>query len=226
MALSAKEKERWAEIDSVIAEYKAALKAAEDHEVLKAFAKEQGWDNGPDFGKFKHSLKRIGVNYDQLREETFAARDAKKAEELADISADAPSVYLWAAAVEHDDKASFAIVSEDRDAIWYGNFFSDDRIRVAGDAVTAEQSVADKAVWLASKALAAAEQATGRLVLTTTCPHLDEDRLVAAGARLGVAVEIAVDPEDDRAVAMAGEPGYKRWQDNNLEELVLVIADE
>ncbi|APT84236.1 hypothetical protein [Corynebacterium aquilae] len=226
MALSAKDKERWAEIDSIIAEHKTTLKAAEDHEVLKTFAKEQGWDNGPDFGKFKHSLKRIGVNYDQLREETFAARDAEKAEALADIADDAPTVYLWAAAVEQDDKAAFAIVSEDRDAIWYGNFFDDDRIRVAGDVITAEQSVADKAVWLASKALAAAGEETGRLELTTTCPHLDEDQLAAAGARLGVVVDVVVDQEDDRAVVMAGEPGYKRWQDNDLEELVLVVDDE
>ncbi|WP_315185773.1 hypothetical protein [Corynebacterium durum] len=59
-----KTNQRWAEIDSVIKEHKAELKAAESHTVLRDFAKEHGFDNKEDFFKFKHSLKKIGIFYD------------------------------------------------------------------------------------------------------------------------------------------------------------------
>ena len=36
----------------------------------------------------------------------------------------------------------------------------------------------------------------------------------------GVAVEIVADPDDTRALDMAQAPGYQRWQDTNLADLV------
>lgn len=222
MALSAEEKARWSEIDSIIAEHKHELKAAETHEELKNFAEEQGFMNQSDFGKFKFSLRKIAVNYDELRTATFAQRDKERAEELSDLDDDAPLIQLWVGAVEgDDDSAAFAICNDDDDAIWYGQFFDDDRIRQVGDLVSAEQSVADKAVWLASKAREAADVTAARLYLYTTCPQLDEAALAATGARFGIAVEVIVD-EDERAIQMAEAPGYKRWQDNDLAELVSV----
>lgn len=221
MALSQADKDRWAEIDSILAEHKTILKEATTHETLKEFAAEHGFNNQSDFGKFKHSLKKLGVNYDELRAATFAARDEQQAQLLDSLDDDAPWLALWVAAHDEDGKAAFAIVSDDRDALWYGNFFDDDRIWVKGNLVSAEQSVADKAVFLASKALKQAGHELGRVEITTTCPDLDTTALKSSGARLGVAVELIVDDDDDRALVMAKEPGFKKWQDNDLASLVV-----
>lgn len=220
MALSAKDRERWAEIDLVIAEHKAQLKAATTHEALKNFATEQGWMNKGDFGKFKTSLRKIGIKYDQLRAETFAKQDKQRADELAALDDDAPTIRLWTAAVEVKNDASFAVVDAHNNAVWYGNFFDDDRIRVVGDVISAEQSVADKAVWIAGKALEATGNTVARLTIVTTCPDLDTAQLVATGARFGLAVTVELDDSDVRAVEMAEAPGYQSWQEADLTELV------
>lgn len=226
MALSTAEKARWAEIDSIVAEHKAKLKSATTHETLKDFAEEQGFMNENDFGKYKFSLKKIAVSYEDLRAQTFEAQDKERAEALESLAADAPTVMLWTGAVEGDNgEGSFAICNSEGDAIWYGRFFDGDKIRVAGDLISAEQSVAEKAVWIASKAFEAADHKHGRLYLHSTCPALDEHGLRAQGARFGVAVDIEVN-EDLRAVAMAEVPGFKKWQDNDLTELVEADTDE
>lgn len=216
---------RWDEIDALIAEHKKDLKAASTHEVLKDFATRHDLMNKGDFSKFKHLLKKIGVNYDELREVAFAAANEQRAHDL-DKLVDAPTVTLWAAAVIEEDKGAFAIVDGEGEARWYGAFFDDDRIWEPGDLVSAEQSVADKAVWLASKALAAKGCEIGELVLTTTCPELDTAALHAQGVRLGVKVTITVDDSDDRAVWMAQTPGYRSWKETDLSELVDVGEDE
>ncbi|WP_151550191.1 MULTISPECIES: hypothetical protein [Corynebacterium] len=220
------DKQRWAEIDSIIAENKAELKAAKDHDELKSFASSQGWMNANDFPKFKHSLAKIGVFYEELRAAAFAARDAEKAETLAALGDDAPCVRLWVAASEAEDSssASFAVVSDDHDAVWYGSFFDSDRVRVPGDLVSAEQSVAGKAVWLVGKALEAAGHELGRAEIVTTCPDLDVAALKTSGARFGVAVDIVVD-DDERAIIMSETPGFSRWQDYDLTSLVEVEED-
>lgn len=223
MALSQAEKDRWAEIDAVIAENKAELKAAESHDVLREFAKTQGWDNAADFGKYKSSLRKIGVSYDDLRAETFAKRDQEAAATLEELDSSAPQVELWSAAVVDGKRGAFALVDEEDEAVWYGNFFQDDRI-FNGDLISGEQSAADKAVWVAHKAFEARNIETGRLFLHTTCPDLDIAALKAAGVRLHVAVEIEVD-QDERAVRMAEAPGFKRYQDHDLAALVATEED-
>ena len=224
MALTKKDRERWAHIEEIIAENKVELKAATSHEPLKAFAEANGLMNRSDFPKFKHSLRKIGVNYDALRDEAMQAYNDEldaRAADIDDQAREAPSVTLWTAAVEGDDgSGAFAVVDEEDTAIWYGRFFDDDRTRVAGDPVSAEQSAAEKAVWLAGKALAEAGYPLGRVRIHTTCHELDVDALRAAGVRSSVAVSVVVDPDDLRAVAMAEAPGFQRWQDADLLGLV------
>ena len=211
---------RWDEIDSIVAQHKRALKKATSHEPLKEFAKEQGFDNKQDFGKYKVSLRKIGVDYNELREETFKKRDEEQKKKLEALPEDAPTIRLWAAAQEGDDgEGSFAIVDADRNAVWYGRFFEDDHFRQAGDVVSGEISAAEKAVWVASRAFAAAGVEVGRLILETTCPDVYEEEMRASGARYGIAVDVRL-TDDDRAVEMALVPGYKRWQDSDLAELV------
>lgn len=224
MALSDKDRARWAEIEAVIAENKAELKAAESHAPLKAFAEEQGWMNRSDFPKYKHSLRKIGVQYDVLRDAAMEAADEQmraRAEEIASSAAGAPEVALWTAAVEGaDGDGAFAVVDASDEVVWYGRFFDDDRIRIAGDLISAEQSAAEKAVWIGGKALGRAGYPIGRVRVVTMCHDLDVDALAAAGVRHGVAVDVVVDPEDTRALVMAEAPGYQRWQDADLRALV------
>ena len=100
-----KTNQRWAEIDSVIKEHKAELKAAESHTVLRDFAKEHGFANKEDFFKFKHSLKKIGIFYDELRDaalQVWTEELADKAKELAGRE-NLVELHAWTAAVEADD---------------------------------------------------------------------------------------------------------------------------
>ena len=224
MAISQKDRERWAEIDEIIAANKAELKGATSHEPIKAFAEREGLMNKGDFPKFKHSLRKIGVQYDVLRDSAMQARNDEldaRADDIARDAAGAPSVTLWTAAVEGDDgTGAFAVVDGHDDVVWYGRFFDDDRTRTVGDLVSAEQSAAEKGVWIAGKALGQAGFPIGRVRLHTTCHELDEDAPRSAGVRAGVAVSVIVDPDDLRAVAMAEAPGFQRWQDFDLVGLV------
>ncbi|MCM0169630.1 hypothetical protein L2137_07220 [Corynebacterium diphtheriae bv. mitis] len=215
-------KQRWTEIDNLIAENKTELKGYSSHKDLNAFAEKHSLMTKEDFPKFKHCLLKIGVRYDALRaaaNEKFEASLEAKAKELDNIT-DVPVVCLWSAAVEDDGAAAFAVVDVDDTPVWYGRFFDDDRIRIAGDLVSAEQSAADKAVWLAHKALEAAGKTQGRVLITTTCPELDIAALRITGARFNIGVDVHVDDADMRAVDMAEAPGYKKWQDNDLAALV------
>lgn len=220
MSLSDAERARWAEIDSLVADHKTSLKAASTHEDLKEFATEHGLMNKKDFGKYKVSLRKIGVDYESLREKTFKSRDNQRVQQLADLPEAVPTVRLWTAAVEKDTKASFAIVDAENTAVWYGDFFPNDYTRVPGDIVSAEQSVIEKAIWIAHKAITALGGDVGRVIITTNYPDFDSDDFAAAAVKNGVAVEIVVDPDDTRALDMAQAPGYQRWQDTNLADLV------
>ncbi|MBZ8176209.1 hypothetical protein GSS88_00090 [Corynebacterium sp. 3HC-13] len=222
MRLSEAEKRRWAEIDAVIQDNKTQLKSVATHEQLKEFASQQGWMNKADFGKFKVSLRKLGIDYDVLRQRTFDKENEKRAERVQQLDDDAPRVHFLCAAIEDTSSGdgAFAIIAEDGEALWYGGFFEDDKTRRAGDLVSAEQSVAEKAVWFAHKCFEEAGHQLGRLELTTTCPELDIEKLCAMGYRYGIAVDIQVDDDDLRAVHMAEAPGYKNWQENNLADLV------
>lgn len=225
MAITEAMKNRWAEIDAVVREHRVMLREQRDHRKLRAFAVEQGWDNGSDFAAFKRSLVKIRVNYEQVREETFAraeGENAQRAEQLAQMGDDLAEVWLWVAAEEDKDsgEGAFAIVDIEDDPVWYGAFHDEDRVRQAGDLVSAEQSVAEKAVWVAHKALEACGHEVGRLHVTTMCPQLDEEKLRAAGAKKGVAVVVHVDEADERALTMAQTPGFMGWQERDLTELV------
>lgn len=219
--MSSNTRQRWAEIETLVSGNKSSLTAS-THLEIKSFAEEQGLMTKNDFPKFKHSLKKIGVFYDDLRSAAHEAAESQLDEAVAAL-ADAPRtgahVTLWSAAVEGDDgSGAYAVVAADRSAVWYGRFFDDDRVRVAGDLVSAEQSAAEKAVWIGTKALSTAGEG-GWLTIVTTCPHLEIDVLQRAGARQGVAVDVDVD-EDERAIRLAETPGFQRWQDTDLARLV------
>lgn len=225
MALTETDKKRWAHIDEVLAEHKAELQAATTHTPLREFATAQGWDNRSDFSKFKHSLRKLGIDYNQLREDATAEQEyqlADKAEALAEDIDEMEVLEVSTAALEDEStgQASYAITDAAGAALWYGKFFDDDRTRTAGDLVSAEQSVAEKAVFLASKVKQDAGLNRLHVAITTTCPDLDTRALAARGARDDVAVTVTVDDDDTRALDIAELPGYQRWKDNDLAGLI------
>lgn len=228
--LTTAQKARIAEIDDCIAENKTTLKACQSHLPLKAFAEEHGMcDSAFDFGCFKRGLMRIGVDYDSLREAATAERDEQMHQRAEELTADndLPTVLLWSAAIEDDEtgRGAFAVVAEDSCVIWYGGFSRFDRTRVAGDIVSAETSAAEKCVFVASKAIEAAGEEAGRVIITTNCPDVEESHLRRYGAGYNIAVDLIVDGDDERAVTMATQPGWKKWSDptNDLASLVEAV---
>lgn len=157
-------------------------------------------------------------DYKQLAK-IFAEQDNQRAHILANLSNKTPTIRLWTAALEKNNNAFFAIVDANNNPVWYGNFFDDDRIRIPNDLISAEQSVADKAIWVAHKAFEAKGETFGRLEIITTCLDLNTSQLITTGAQLGIAVTVSFDM-DLRAVEMAEDPGFQRWQETHLANLV------
>lgn len=221
---------RFNEIEGLVTtpDNKQRLLAAESATQIREVADELGIDtsrDSKDMGKFIYKLKIIGVDFPAMAKAEAAERRAglaDKADQLAQRSDELPVVRLWSAAVEDatDGSGAFGIVDAEGTAIWYGAFSNRfEKIRTAGDLVSAEQSAADKAVYAASKAREAAGVDEVALWLTTTCPDLDETRLKASGARLGVAVDVTVDDDDTDAVVMAETPGWRNLKNVTDEEL-------
>lgn len=213
-------------------EVKKRLQGATTTDQIRGIAGSLGIaDQGRDMGKFISLLKLIGVDFiAMIHDEATQRREqlAGIAEGLHARAGCLPRVRLWSAAVESgEDEAStgaFAVVDATGAAVWYGSFHPDyERIRQAGDVVSAEQSAADKAVYVAYKARQAAGVDEVGLVVTTTCPELDVGALRIAGARLGVAVEVIVDDEDLVAVHAAEMPGWRGLKDVLDEELAGLV---
>lgn len=228
---------RFNEIEGLVTtpDNKQRLIAAESATEIREIAGELGIDtsrDSKDMGKFIYKLRIIGVDFPAMAKAEAAERRAglaDKADQLAERSDDLPIVRLWSAAVEDaaDGSGAFAILDAEGTAVWYGAFSSRfEKIRTAGDLLSAEQSAADKAVYAASKARVAAGVDEITLWLTTTCPDLDENRLKASGARLSVAVDITVDDADTDAVVMAETPGWRNLKNVTDDELAALVETD
>lgn len=213
-------------------ENKARLQGATTTDQIREIAGSLGIDQqGRDMGKFISLLKLIGVDFLTMARDEAAARRAQLAGIADDLHARAgglPQVRLWSAAVESgagaESTGAFAVVDAAGAVVWYGSFHPDyERIRQAGDLVSAEQSAADKAVYVAYRARQAAGVEEVGLVVTTTCPELDVHSLRLSGARLGVAVEVVVDDENLVAVHAAEMPGWRGLKDVPGEELAGLV---
>lgn len=213
-------KEQWRDIQRDVLENKTFLRSVKDHNELKDFAARHGIDTGLKFGAFKTILRTIGVDYDALREATVAEQDKEFRAALEALTGQAPVVWLWAgASVDSAGNGRFAVVDEDEEALWFGKLFETDRTFVPGDLLTAEQSAAEKAIFIARKCFDEAGVKAGVLMLATTCPDIDRDGLTVRAAQLGVRLVLEI-TDDDRAICMAEVPGYRRWQDSDLAAVV------
>lgn len=228
---------RFTEIEALVTtpENRQRLVAADSAAEIRTIAAELGIDtsrDSKDMGKFVYKLRIIGVDYPALAKADAAARRAELGETASELSSRAgqlPIVRLWSAAVEDQSEGSgaFALLDAEGTAVWYGAFSTRfEKIRTPGDLLSAEQSAADKAVYAASKAREASGDDEVSLWLTTTCPDLDEERLRAAGARLGVAVDVTVDDNDVAAVEMADTPGWRNLKNVTDAELAGLVETD
>lgn len=213
--------EQWQQVKDLTSENLDELLGM-DHQEIKEFASKHGLMTKSGFPKFKAVLKTKGIDYEALRMRAHDEREREleaKAETLFERAADGPEIQLASAAVEKGGRASFAVVDQEDRTVWYGRLFDNDHIWTAGDPASAEQSAADKAVWIAGKAIAASGAQAGRLTLSVTHPSLDFESLVRTGIRHDVALTVAFD-EINAAVGMAETPGYQKWQEYDLAQLV------
>ncbi|AGG68094.1 hypothetical protein [Corynebacterium callunae] len=218
---------QWQEVKDLVNDHIDELKTM-SHTDIKEFAKEHKLMTKSGFPKLKTVLKTKGIDYEALRDEASQQRAEDleaRAETIADEAKNGPEIRLHSAAIDRDGQGSFAIVDSSSQAVWYGKFFDDDRIWTKGDPVSAEQSAADKAVWIAGKAVALSGASAGSLILGVTHPDLDVDELVRAGVRNNVAVTIVFE-EDSFAVSMAETPGFMKWQEYDLQQLLDLGDDE
>lgn len=220
---------RWDEIEAIVLANKDDLKAAETTDALREIAKQEGidLDDNSDFGKFTHKLKVIGVRFFDMLKEEGESRQAKKDEAIQEVeeeNRDAPELSLWTAAIEDAESksGSYAVVDATGEALWAGTFRDDDYVRVQGDDASAEQSVAEKAVFLARKVQEAAKLDGLKLVVYTQYPDLDitaiKRRGLAGGSK--VTVTVTVDPDDDKALFMAQDNVDRNWKTVDLTELI------
>lgn len=180
-----------------------------------------------DIPKLIVNLRSIGVDLPALAKQEQADRAA----DLVNRRDELPALTLAAAAIQDpddDSSASYAVVDDLNRAVVYGALFDNDyeRIWTPGDPGSAEQSAADKAVYIAYRARKASGLDGVALTLVTTYPDLDTDALIASGGRLGVAVEIDVDHDHDAAVHQAGMTGYRSLKQVSEDQLAALIDDE
>ncbi|MCX4099159.1 hypothetical protein, partial [Nocardia sp. alder85J] len=171
-------KTQWDAIAAAVTTHAEHLKTLTTHSELYAWAKEHDL-TGPQFGAVKHQFRKIGIDYDAMRE---AANRARLAEMNAVAANGVPTIRLSAAGydpgADEDEAGGFAVCDAEGTALWYGTFHTQDRHYCAGDQVSADLSAASKAIFLASKAREHTKNDVARLVLTVTNPLIDTNFLV------------------------------------------------
>ncbi|WP_162958779.1 hypothetical protein [Nocardia yunnanensis] len=207
----------WATITEAVTADAEQLKAMTTHAQLYGWAKDHGF-NGTQFSAVKHEFRKIGVDYDAIREQVTRQR-------LSELNADAaegvPVIRLSAAGA--DAVNSYAVCDAEGTVLWYGTFHDRDRHYHKGNQVSADLSAASKAIFLASKARTAAKAELARLHLTLTNPHVDTAYLIreATAWRLLLDIEINDDPANPpAAVEWCETPGFQDWKEADLSALV------
>lgn len=196
------------------------LKSFTTHGDLYRWAKDRGFDGK--FAMYKTALKRIGIDYEAIREETTRQR-------LAELNAQAgegvPSIRLNAAGLdpEGDATGTYAVCDTEGTVLWYGSFHERDIHYRKGSQVSADTAAANKAIFLAGQARQHAQSDLARLHLTIANPHVDTNQLIreATSWRLLLQLDINDDPATPPpASSWCEESGFQNWKDADLAALV------
>jgi len=195
------------------------------HAELFTFARAHGLDSRAGFSAFKKALLEVGIDYDSMRAEKRADRQAlleKAAEHTITLFSDAKA-----------SKDRFAICNRDGKPVWYGKFFDSDR-DYNGEQSSGEMAAAKKAVWLAAKVKEVLGVASIRLILKVDAEWLTWANRVAEGAdgggkaralgeaaqKLSVVLRVEHIPgAENPADAYTVCAGFQRWDSQNLADL-------
>jgi len=203
------------EIQGLLEENEADLRGM-NHVQLTRWAKDNGIDDGYSFTIFKNKLEEIGISYSALREEAEANAAAETASGLCG------SVTLCVSADATTQK--FAIATLDGKPVWYGKFFDND-VDFNGNQISADFSVAKKAIWLASKITESVGGVSIHLTLRVSqfAQH-DVTELTQIGIQRRVAVTLDIQDENP-SVKFVRFSGFKKWADNDLSALIEPLED-
>lgn len=192
----------WYQAISVVTQYSDNLRRFTEHGQIYGWAVMHGLDGPELWPKVKYEMHRqLGIDFDQLRAATHAARRAAIAH-----AHTGPHLRLWAAA-DHVQQ-SFAVCGP-HEVVWYDNLTLDDWW-YHGDQPTAELSAAHRAIWLAGRARTLARIGAARLTLHLTEPGIATQALSGSieRARLAVSIE-PVGAGDNHAVEWCRRPGRR-----------------
>lgn len=192
----------WHQAISAVTQHSDNLRRFTEHGQLYGWAVMHKLDGPELWPKVKCEMRRqLGIDFDQLRAATHAARHAAIA-----CAATGPQLRLWAAA-DHTQQ-SFAVCGP-HGVVWYDDLALDDWW-YHGDQPTAELSAAHRAIWLAGRARTLARIGAARLTLHLTAPDITAQALSGSieRARLAVVIE-PVDTATNRAVEWCRKPGRR-----------------
>ncbi|MFJ9370550.1 hypothetical protein ACIRRA_39850 [Nocardia sp. NPDC101769] len=183
---------------------------------------------GPQSGTARRELRKIGIDYDALRQ---AAARKRLAELTAAASEGVPSIHLAAAGAAATN--TYTVRDGQGGLLWQGTFHDRDRYHRKGDQVSADTSAATKAIFLASKARQLAKTDLARLHLTLTNPRVDTAVLVREATAWRLLLDIDIDIDDDPAdppVVTNGHefPTFYDWNEADLAALIrfTTLADD
>ena len=210
----------WAKAETAVREHADELRTLDTHTALYGWAKTHKLDTRALWPKVKTEMrKQLGVDYNEIRDRVVAERAAQ----VVESAQDAPLIELWSAG--DAEVSTFAVCNGDGTEAWYGEFHSNDNIYDRGDDLSAELSAAEKAVFLAGKALEHQGLEVVRLLLHTCHPDIDADSVAASAARHQVAITVDV-AEQNPAVPQCRVPGYQSWHEVRLDTLFVVDDSE
>lgn len=205
----------WDIASDAVTEHAEALRKMSTHGEIYGWAKDNDLTGRTLFPKVKAQLrKKLGIDYDKLRESTTEQR----AGELAGAAADAPEIVLWAAA--DDEAGTFAVCDGEGEALWYGTFHPDDRYYRKGDQASASLSAAEKAVYIAGQARREADLEAVRLRLLVSDHRVDTTTLTGSGVTARVSINLEVSDATNAALDWCRAPGFKSWRESRLDALI------
>ncbi len=201
--------------DDVITARERELTAATTHGQVFRIAAEHGLNNHESFPLFKRALKdRLGIDYDQLRSSTEAARHAA-ATELAEAASSGPHITL---AVAADAAAGqFAVCGAAGQPVWYGRFRDDEQFDHQSHA---EHAAARKAIWLAGQARMDSERPAATLHLTMSRPDVNPGDLESAAASARLLLDVRIADLDNPASEWCAADGWLHYRSTPMASLL------
>ncbi|QCB51799.1 hypothetical protein E5720_17595 [Rhodococcus sp. PAMC28707] len=204
----------WDQAAAAVQEAQEQLRAA-DTTALRSWAEAAGLFTRSMWPKIKRELyKQLDRDYDALRTQ----ESEQVTDEVAEAAASAPLIKLYAAG---DERGSFAVVGDGEETAWYGTFHAKDAIFRRGDQVSADDSAAGKAAFLAGKLREELGVPAIRLILHISNPDVDGARIAAVAAKHGVHLAELDITDENPASVWCEVPGHRAWQEIRLTDLLV-----